>query len=189
MCLTPACLRSPLMLSRHGTWCIPHRWRHADWPSIGHTPPYGSWHRYPRPESADGKYAWLDPAEQVQVGRQQPKRKERARRSRAYTRGNYSQKNPPESDVAVSNSRGVSISDANHVSPKRHLRTARAVFCQKNGHKSMPAGGPRPSHFEIWEIADLTQRETGQALNGLSAQTGLGPPVTPQAVPCTLECS
>src|ERR1035438_6849890 len=29
MCLTPACPRSPVLLSRHGTRCIRHRWRHA----------------------------------------------------------------------------------------------------------------------------------------------------------------
>ena len=73
MCLTPACPRSPLLLSRHGTRCIPHRWRHAGWLSIGHKSPCGRWHRYPRLESADASHAWLDPAEQWQVGRQSAK--------------------------------------------------------------------------------------------------------------------
>src|SRR5208283_1322868 len=90
MCLTPACPRSPVMLSRHGTRCIRHRWRHAGWLSIGQISPDGRWNRYPRLESADGIYAWLAPPEQWQVGRQQPKREKRAGRIRTYTRGNHS---------------------------------------------------------------------------------------------------
>src|ERR1019366_10219519 len=90
MCLTPACPRSPVLLSRHGTRYIRHRWRHAGWLSIGHTPPCGRWHRYPRLEAADGVYAWLDPAEQWQAGRQQPKREKRAGQNYIKVRGNNS---------------------------------------------------------------------------------------------------
>ena len=116
MCSTPACPRSPSRLSRHGTRYIRYRWRHADWPSIGRISPYGRWHRYPRLESADGRCAWLDPAEHGQVGRQQPKRKRGTGPSRAYTRGNDSRKNPPEYDVAVLNRRRLPICDSYHVS-------------------------------------------------------------------------
>ncbi len=136
MCLTPACPRSPLLLSRHGTRCIRHRWWHAGWLSIAHKSPYGRWNRYPRLESVDGIYAWLDPAEQWQVGRQQPKREEGTGQSRTYTRGNYSRKNPPEHDVRVWNRRRLPISDANHVSPECDLRTRRKVCFQRNGRRS-----------------------------------------------------
>ena len=74
MCSAQACPRSPLRLSRHGTWCIQYRWRHADWPSTGHKSPCGRWHRCPRPESADASHAWLVPAEHWQGGWQSPKR-------------------------------------------------------------------------------------------------------------------
>ncbi|MGO8719370.1 MAG: hypothetical protein ACLQMO_09155, partial [Acidobacteriaceae bacterium] len=44
------------------------QWKASPHSANGHTPPYGRWNRYPRLESADGTHAWLDPAEQWQVG-------------------------------------------------------------------------------------------------------------------------
>jgi len=134
MRLTPACPRSPLMLARHGTRCIRYRWRHAGWLSTGHTPPYDSWHRYPRMEFPDGTHAGLDPAEQWQVGRQQPKREKRAGWNRTYTRRTDSRKDPPAYYVPVSKRRCLPISDTYHVSPECDLRAGREV-CQMNGHK------------------------------------------------------
>ncbi len=117
MRLTPACPRSPLLLSRHGIRCIRHCWRHAGWLSIGHTPPYGKWHRYLRLESADGAQRWLYPAEQWQVGRQQPKREKGAGRSRTDTRGNDSRNILLSGTSRVSNRTRLPISDTDHVSP------------------------------------------------------------------------
>ena len=91
MCLTPVGLRSPLLLSRHGTRYIRHRRRHAGWLSIGRRSPCGSRHMSSRLEAADGQYAWVDPAEHWQAGRQQPKQEWRKERNSTNARRNDSQ--------------------------------------------------------------------------------------------------
>ena len=133
MCLTPACPRSPVLLSRHGTRCIRHRWRHAGWLSIGHKSPCGRWHRYPRLESADGTYAWLDPAEPWQVGRQYAKtRKTNRVRPNMRAQKRFTDR-PPEYGLQVSNRRWLPISDTYHVSPECDLRTGRVPLDMEEG--------------------------------------------------------